>query len=50
MDAPHETEWGNPLLVNSTFTNVKNVGFRGIRLPGSLHLHLLLTGYLTTDQ
>ena len=36
MDAvPDETSWGNPLLVNSTFTNAKMVGFKGIRLPGS---------------
>jgi endoglucanase len=34
MDAmPTETSWGQPLLVNSTFTNVKAHGFRGIRLP-----------------
>jgi len=36
MDAtPDETSWGNPLLVNSTFANVKKIGFNGIRLPGS---------------
>jgi endoglucanase len=35
MDAPDgETTWGNPLLVESTFKNVKNIGFNGIRLPG----------------
>jgi endoglucanase len=35
MDAtPDETSWGNPLLVNSTFANVKKLGFNGIRLPG----------------
>jgi endoglucanase len=36
LDAiPTETSWGQPLLVNSTFTNVKNHGFRGVRLPGT---------------
>ena len=34
MDAPHETDWGNPPLVESTFANVKNLGFKGIRLAG----------------
>jgi endoglucanase len=35
MDAePTETSWGQPLLVNSTFTNVKDLGFKGVRLPG----------------
>jgi endoglucanase len=35
MDAmPTETSWGQPLLVNSTFTNVKNHGFKSVRLPG----------------
>lgn len=36
MDAmPTETSWGQPLLVNSTFANVKNHGFKGVRLPGA---------------
>jgi hypothetical protein len=35
LDAiPTETSWGQPLLVNSTFTNVKNHGFKGVRIPG----------------
>jgi endoglucanase len=35
LDAmPTETSWGQPLLVNSTFTNVKNHGFKSVRLPG----------------
>lgn len=35
MDAmPTETSWGQPLLVKSTFTSVKNHGFRSVRLPG----------------
>ncbi|KAH7116763.1 glycoside hydrolase superfamily [Dendryphion nanum] len=34
LDAiPDETSWGNPPLINSTFTNVKKQGFKGIRLP-----------------
>ncbi|KAE9371779.1 glycoside hydrolase family 5 protein [Stipitochalara longipes BDJ] len=34
LDAiPTETSLGQPLLVNSTFTNVKNHGFKGVRLP-----------------
>ena len=42
MDAvPDETSWGNPLLVNSTFTNVERLGFKGIRLPGNLIIVLL---------
>jgi endoglucanase len=37
LDAiPTETSWGQPLLVNSTFINVKNHGFNGVRLPGTL--------------
>lgn len=36
MDAmPTGASWGQPLLVNSTFTNVKNHGFKEIRLPGT---------------
>lgn len=35
LDAmPTETSWGQPLLVNSTFKNVKALGFKGVRLPG----------------
>jgi endoglucanase len=35
LDAmPTETSWGQPLLTNQTFTNAKNRGFKGIRIPG----------------
>ncbi|KFA49921.1 hypothetical protein S40293_01290 [Stachybotrys chartarum IBT 40293] len=34
LDAtPDETSWGQPRVVNSTITNVKSAGFRGIRIP-----------------
>jgi endoglucanase len=37
LDAiPTETSWGQPLLVNSTFTNVKRRGFNGVRIPSTL--------------
>lgn len=35
LDAiPAETSWGQQPLTNQTFTNAKNKGFRGIRIPG----------------
>jgi endoglucanase len=35
LDAmPTETSWGEPLITNQTFTNAKNRGFKGIRIPG----------------
>jgi endoglucanase len=35
LDAmPGETSWGQPMLTNQTFTNAKNRGFKGIRIPG----------------
>lgn len=39
LDAmPTETSWGQPLLTNQTFTNAKNRGFKGIRIPGGQDL------------
>lgn len=40
LDAtPDETSWGQPRVVNSTITNVKSAGFRGIRIPSQCQLH-----------
>ena len=39
LDAmPTETSWGEPLLTKQTFTNAKNRGFKGIRIPGGQEL------------
>ncbi|KAF2116897.1 glycoside hydrolase superfamily [Lophiotrema nucula] len=50
LDAvPDETSWGNPQLVNSTFTNARKVGFKGIRLPVTWNDHMLKQSPWTVD-
>jgi endoglucanase len=50
LDAvPEETSWGQVPLTYETFTNAKNRGFKGIRLPGEIqwvaidHMYVWLT-------
>jgi endoglucanase len=41
LDAvPDEGSWNNPAVVQATFDDVKNAGFKSVRIPGEARIKL----------
>lgn len=40
-----ETSWGNPFITQDMIRNIKNKGFKSIRLPTSWHNHIIDNNY-----